>query len=82
LLLLALLQGKVRGKKLQSLVSSISSDRSVLGPYSGSVKIGDSDASITLHPTSLRELNSGLNREKVVVGKVVGSVNNDDDIKL
>ena len=74
-------QGKLRGKKLQSLVDKISF-QSNLGPYSGGSYTSSSGLSVKLRLVSLSQLQSGVNSERVVVGRVVCSVCMESSIAL
>ena len=63
----------MRGKKLQSLVDKISFQTD-LGPYSGGSYTSASGMSVNLELVTLSQLQSGVNTERVVVGRVVCSV--------
>ncbi|GLV37229.1 hypothetical protein CBL_01941 [Carabus blaptoides fortunei] len=71
--------GKMKGKKrLHQILHSIDSKQ--LGPYTGGSYTSTSGQSIKLTEVSLSELKSGINLEKLVLGKVVCSVHNDDSV--
>lgn len=75
------LQGKIRGKKLQSLVAGISQN-SKLGPYSGGSYTSASGLTVNLEPISLQDLKPGLNDNKVIIGRVVGSIHIETELTL
>lgn len=52
-----------------------------LGPYEGGCYTAK-NKTVKLEPMSLKKLQSGINLEKVVLGKVVCSVHNDDVVPL
>jgi len=66
-------QGKLRGKKLQSLINRIS-PQSDLGPYAGGSYTSPSGVSVTLELVPIGRLQSGVNAERVVVGRTVCSI--------
>ncbi|GFG36093.1 hypothetical protein Cfor_03666 [Coptotermes formosanus] len=72
---LVALKGKVKAKKLQQMVQSIESKQ--LGPYEGGCYTAK-NKTVTLEPVALKKLQLGINLEKVVLGKVVCSVHDDD----
>ncbi|XP_021916579.1 tetratricopeptide repeat protein 5-like isoform X2 [Zootermopsis nevadensis] len=71
------LKGKLKGKKLQQMVQSIEPRQ--LGPYGGG-SYTTRNETVQLEPIILKKLHSGINLEKVVLGKVVCSVHNDDAV--
>ncbi|KAF5302334.1 hypothetical protein FQA39_LY10373 [Lamprigera yunnana] len=71
--------GKMKAKKLQQLTQSI--DKKQLGPYDGgSYTSPDGKETVKLDYVAFEELQSGLNEEKVILGKVVCSVYNEDGV--
>jgi len=74
-------QGKLRGKKLQSLVDKISL-QSDLGPFSGGSYASASGLRVTLTPVTVSGLQAGVNSERVIVGRVVCSVSTESAITL
>jgi hypothetical protein len=52
-----------------------------LGPYEGGSYTANSKT-VKLEPVALKKLQLGINLEKVVLGKVVCSVHNDDVVPL
>ncbi|XP_069686629.1 tetratricopeptide repeat protein 5-like [Periplaneta americana] len=74
---LATHKGKLKGKKLQQLVQSI--DFKQLGPYSGGSYTARNET-IKLEHVPLKNLQPGINLEKVILGKVVCSVHDDDAV--
>jgi len=74
------LQGKVRGKRLQTL--SQSPRDSALGPYAGGGYTSSSGKTIKLMRCSFKELEVGLNAERVVLGKVACTVPNAELVPL
>lgn len=73
-------QGKLKNKKLQQLISSLT--EADLGPYAGGSYTGANKETVKLEPCPLSKLVEGKNLEKVVVGKVVCSVSLDEPIPL
>ncbi|WAR11624.1 TTC5-like protein [Mya arenaria] len=67
-------KGKVRGKRLQTL--SQSPRDSALGPYAGGSYTSAAGKTIKLMRCSFKELEVGLNAEKIVLGKVACTVPN------
>ena len=74
-------QGKLRGKKLQSLIDKIS-PQTDLGPFSGGSYTGASGISVNLELIPLSRLQSGANSERVVLGRAVCSVSVESAITL
>jgi len=66
-------QGRLRGKKLQSLIDRILPP-SDLGPYAGGSYTSPSGLSATLELVPLSRLQSGVNAERVIVGRTVCSL--------
>lgn len=64
-------KGKLKAKKFQSLLESIR--KTDLGPYMDgyTVKSGDKEEKIELVECNLRDLEKGLNSNKVLIGKVI-----------
>jgi len=52
-----------------------------LGPYGGGYYTARNET-VKLEPIVLKKLQLGINRNKVVLGKVVCSVHDDDDVPL
>ncbi|XP_054263220.1 tetratricopeptide repeat protein 5-like [Macrosteles quadrilineatus] len=68
-------KGRLKAKKLQSLLQSIEDKQ--LGPYEGGqYTSGGQTVKLTLQPLS--SLKAGLNCEVVILGKVICSVRNED----
>ena len=67
-------------KKLQAMLNSIR--ESDLGPYSGGSYTGPHGTSVKLTICTLSDLLPGVNVEKVVLGKVVCSLNTGDRVPL
>lgn len=73
------LKGKLKAKKLTSMVESLS--ESQLGPYTGgSYKHPSKGTSVNLGLIMFNELMAGLNSEKVILGKVICSVHSGDSV--
>ncbi|KAG1714099.1 Tetratricopeptide repeat protein 5 [Nymphon striatum] len=70
--------GKVKNKKLQNMLSSLSLAN--LGPYQGGGYASNKGNAISLEQTNLNDLSPGVNYNKVVVGRVVCSVNSEDNV--
>ncbi|KAJ3658963.1 hypothetical protein Zmor_010675 [Zophobas morio] len=71
--------GKMKAKRLQQILQSIDSKQ--LGPYGGgSYTSTTTQQTVKLDEISLNTLKSGLNEEKVVLGKVVCTVHNEDSV--
>jgi hypothetical protein len=77
---LYLFQGKLKVKKMQTMLKSLS--ESDLGPYGGGSYTSPSGKSISLTTVPLASLRPDTNLEKVVVGKVVCSLTSDDPVPL
>ncbi|XP_060530928.1 tetratricopeptide repeat protein 5-like [Cylas formicarius] len=75
---LVIMKGKMKPKKLQQILQSI--DNKKLGPYGGGSYTSSSGQTVKLIETPFNRLISGLNEEKVVLGKVVCSVRNEDSV--
>ena len=73
-------QGKLKPKKLQSLVDSLCS--SDLGPYAGGSFKGAKGVSVNLSPATIDELRVGSNEERVLSGKVVCSIQSEHSAAL
>jgi len=74
------LQGKVRGKRLQTL--SQSPRDSALGPYAGGGYTSTSGKTVKLMRCSFKDLDTGANAERVVLGKVACTVPTADLVPL
>ncbi|PSN54645.1 Tetratricopeptide repeat protein 5 [Blattella germanica] len=74
---LVLNKGKLKGKRLQQMVQSINAKQ--LGPYTGGSYTSGKDT-VKLEQVSLKQLQTGVNPEKVVLGKVVCSIQDDDAV--
>jgi len=72
------LQGKLKAKRLHSMVQSLGP--SDLGPYGGGSYTSPSGQTIQLDLVPLSKLGSGANPNKVTVGRVVGFVPMDDPV--
>lgn len=70
-------KGKLKGKRLQQMVQSINPKQ--LGPYSGGTYTSRNET-VKLEQISLKNLQTGVNREKVVLGKVVCSIQDGDAV--
>ncbi|KAJ9577774.1 hypothetical protein L9F63_005656 [Diploptera punctata] len=70
-------KGKLKGKRLQQMIESINSKQ--LGPYSGG-SYSSGNETVRLEPVCLKDLQAGVNHEKVVVGKVVCSIQDSDAV--
>ena len=64
-------KGKLKPKKFQSLIEGIKSSQ--LGPYLDGYKVtkDDKETKIELKNCALKELEKGLNKNKVLIGKVI-----------
>ncbi|XP_045192909.1 tetratricopeptide repeat protein 5-like isoform X3 [Mercenaria mercenaria] len=69
-------KGKVKGKRLQTL--SQSPRDSALGPYAGGGYTSNSGKSVKLMRCSFKDLETGVNPERVVLGKVACTIPTDD----
>lgn len=74
------LQGKVKGKRLQTL--SQSPRESALGPYAGGSYTSLAGKTVKLERCPFSALQEEVNTEKVVMGKVVCTVPSDDPVPL
>lgn len=70
----------MKGKRLQTL--SQSPRDSALGPYAGGGYTSSSGKSIKLLRCSFKDLEDGVNTEKVVLGKVACTVPTEDLVPL
>ncbi|EFA01806.1 tetratricopeptide repeat protein 5 [Tribolium castaneum] len=70
--------GKMKAKRLQQILQSIDSKQ--LGPYAGGSYTSSANQTVKLDEIPLGGLKPGLNEEKVVLGKVVCSVQNEDSV--
>ena len=71
----------MKPKKLESFIQSLSDDKD-LGPYHGGSYTGPKGKTVTLTHVKLRALQAGINTEKVVLGKVVCTVIQPDQVQL
>lgn len=71
-------QGKLKPKRLQSLVQSLG--ESELGPYAGGGYTSPKGVTVKLEHVSVSQLVCGMNDGKVVMGRMVGSVPMDDPL--
>ncbi|XP_066252294.1 tetratricopeptide repeat protein 5-like [Euwallacea similis] len=71
-------KGKLKPKKLQQIVQMIDSKQ--LGPYGGGSYTSSTGQKAKLIEVSYDSLKPGLNEEKVVLGKVICSVRNEDTV--
>lgn len=72
--------GKMKVKKLNQLLQTLDSKH--LGPYGGGTYISTNGQKINLQHVHFNDLKPGLNEQKVVLGKVVCSVRNEDTVPL
>ncbi|XP_044256056.1 tetratricopeptide repeat protein 5-like [Tribolium madens] len=70
--------GKMKAKRLQQILQSIDSKQ--LGPYGGGSYTSSTNQTVKLDEISLGILKPGLNEEKVILGKVVCTVQNEDSV--
>ncbi|XP_023311567.1 tetratricopeptide repeat protein 5-like [Anoplophora glabripennis] len=70
--------GKMKPKRLQQTLQSIDSKQ--LGPYSGGSYTSSNGEAVKLIETKLSDLKPGINEERVILGKVVCSVRNEDTV--
>ncbi|CAH1159927.1 unnamed protein product [Phaedon cochleariae] len=70
--------GKMKAKRLTQILQSI--DSRLLGPYNGGSYTSSNGQTVKLEDVKLDDLKAGTNEEKVVVGKVVCSVRNEDTV--
>ncbi|XP_068083092.1 tetratricopeptide repeat protein 5 [Anabrus simplex] len=71
-------KGKLKGKRLTQMLQSL--DPKQLGPYHGGNYTSPSGTSVKLDLIPLSDMKRGLNTEKVVLGKVVCSVHDEDAV--
>ncbi|XP_049765526.1 tetratricopeptide repeat protein 5-like [Schistocerca cancellata] len=71
-------KGKLKGKKYSQLVQSI--DEKQLGPYYGGSYTSSKGESIVLECIPFSNLQEGLNENKVIFGKVVCSIQDEDAV--
>ncbi|XP_050297968.1 tetratricopeptide repeat protein 5-like [Anthonomus grandis grandis] len=71
-------KGKLKPKKLQQILQSI--DVKHLGPYGGGSYTSSTGATIKLTGITYDSLKPGLNENKVILGKVICSVRNEDNV--
>ncbi|GLH11182.1 Tetratricopeptide repeat protein 5 [Gryllus bimaculatus] len=71
-------KGKVKAKKLHQMIQSL--DTKQLGPYGGGSYTSPKGLSVKLEPIPLDNLQRGLNVEKVVLGKVVCSFQDENNV--
>lgn len=73
-------KGKLKPKKLHQILTSIDSKQ--LGPYGGGSYISSKGEQAKLTEISYNSMKPGLNEEKVILGKVICSVRNEDTVPL
>ncbi|XP_046666019.1 tetratricopeptide repeat protein 5-like [Homalodisca vitripennis] len=71
-------RGRLKAKKLQAFLQSIETKQ--LGPYEGGQYTAPNGLSVNLRLQPLSSLQTGINCEVVVLGKVICSVRNDDSV--
>ncbi|XP_035679032.1 tetratricopeptide repeat protein 5-like [Branchiostoma floridae] len=71
-------KGKLKAKRLQSMLKSLSEKD--LGPYGGGSFESSTGKKVPLESTTLANLATGLNKNKLVLGKVVCSVTTEETI--
>ncbi|XP_033113098.1 tetratricopeptide repeat protein 5-like [Anneissia japonica] len=71
-------KGKLKPKRLQQLLGAFKP--SDLGPYGGGIFQSAKGDKVTLVPVKLDQLDKGLNKEKVILGKVVCNIMLDEPI--
>lgn len=75
---LVVTKGKLKPKRLQQILQSIDSKQ--LGPYGGGCYTSSSGEKAKLTEVLYSSLKPGLNEEKVILGKVICSVRNEDTV--
>lgn len=75
-----MLQGKLKSRKIHSLVGSIKD--SELGPYGGGTFTTAKGDSVALRHVMFSQLTPGENQNTVVVGKIVCCIQNEDVVPL
>lgn len=73
-------KGQLKLRRLQSFANSLVEATKHLGPYAGGSYSRPNKQSIKLTNVNLSDLAAGINKEKVVVGKVVCQVSTEDAI--
>jgi len=73
------LKGKLKSKKLSSLIASLNSEKQ-LGPYSGGSYKSPSGGTVNLSIIPFEDLTAGLNTERVILGVVICSVHTEDTV--
>ena len=76
----ALSAGKLKTKRFNSLVESVDSKR--LGPYAGGQFSTSSGKTAKLTEIKFSQMAAGLNEEKVILGKVICSLQSLDGVPL
>ena len=76
---LSQLRGKLKPKKLSSMISSLDTSKQ-LGPYAGGKYSSSIGASVNLSPVNFSDLRNGVNAEKVILGVVICSVHSEDSV--
>lgn len=74
-------KGKVKGKKLYKMLSNMNLNKH-LGPYQGGKYKAKNGQEIKLVQVSFNQMKEGLNEEKVVLGVVVCSIQDEDNVPL
>lgn len=72
-------KGKIKGKKLFKILSNMNPEKN-LGPYKGGKYKAKNNQEIKLSHISFNEMKEGLNEEKVILGAVVCSVQDEDNV--
>ena len=73
------LKGKLKPKKLSSMISSLDPSKQ-LGPYAGGKYNSPNGGSVNLSLASFKDLKDGINAEKVILGTVICSVHSEDSV--
>ena len=74
-------KGRIRVKKLSKMLSNMNPDKN-LGPYKGGKYKAKNSQEIKLTHCNFNDLKEGLNEEKVVLGVVVCSIQDEDNVPL
>ncbi|EEB12967.1 tetratricopeptide repeat protein, putative [Pediculus humanus corporis] len=72
-------KGRIRVKKLSKMLSNMNPDKN-LGPYKGGKYKAKNSQEIKLTHCNFNDLKEGLNEEKVVLGVVVCSIQDEDNV--
>ena len=79
ILTLSQLKGKLKPKKLSSLVGGLDEGKQ-LGPYSDGGYKSPNGGTVKLTPIPFSQLTDGINEEKVILGVVICSVHSEDSV--